>query len=363
MFAIGRAYPMRYSPRLIDMNSEVYGTLLGGSVDVVRPAREAFDRQPVDWDLCESGVEFAPRRQSTIDHSVSVAGPGTFLGKETRVLTFEPTDLEGWWFVRDDLPDCLPVRVSIRNVWTTGDVVSNIVLRSGPPQNYIRMVEHIIALKCGMPVDNVLIRMQSGDPPLFNRGSLDLVEALESAGLRETPRPVRYFTVREKVTVADPRGGFLTFHPASSANPRLTLDCAIDFATAIGKQRIRFVLNPGHFRYGAEARTNTSFIKMLYCRTFGKLFADVRNLGYTSENLLIASKWGYLNEARLVHGKKSLEAVWHRATLDLLAAVALLEEGRFCGHIESYRAGHHLDCFAMRLLYKHDMLAELDQPD
>lgn len=332
---------------------------MSGAVDVLRPARVQFDRQPVDWDLLDSGVGFAPARQSTIERPVSVAGPGTFLGKETRVLRFEPTDLEGWWFVRDDLEDCLPVRVSIRNVWTTGDIVSNIVLRSGTPQNYIRMVEHIVALKCGMPVDNVLIRLESGDPPLFKRGSLDLVETLESAGRRETDRPVRYFTVKEKITVGAPNGSFLTFHPAEAGQRRLTLDCAIDFPTAIGQQRLRFVLNPGHFKYGAEARTNTPFLKMLYCRTIGKLFADIRNLGYTRENILIASKWGYLNEPKLMHGKKSLEAVWHRATLDLLAAVALLEEGRFCGHIESYRAGHGLDCLAMRLLYKHDKLVEM----
>lgn len=342
------------------MTTELFGNMLAGELDILRPAREKFDRQAVDWDLTDSGVDFAPKKQSTIDHPISVAGPGTFLNKATRVLKFEPTDLEGWWFVRDDLADCLPVRVSIRNVWTTGDVVSNIVLRSGPPQNYIRMVEHIVALKCGLPVDNVLIRMGSGDPPLFNRGSLDLVETLESAGRREVDRPVRYFTVKEKVTVGAPNGAFLTFHPCTTSTPRLTLDCAIDFPTAIGCQRIKFVLNPGHFKYGAEARTNTSFIKMLYCKTIGKLFADIRHLGYTMDNIVVASKWGYLNEARLVHGKKSLEAVWHRATLDLLAAIALLEEGRFCGHIESYCAGHGLDCLAMRLLYKHDMLVEVN---
>lgn len=338
------------------MATELFGNVLTGSVDALHPAREAFDRQVVDWDLMDSMVDFAPRQQSTIRTPVSVAGPGTFFGKATRVLKFEPTDLEGWWFVRDDLPDCLPVRVSVRNVWTTGDIVSNIVLRSGPPQNYIRMVEHIVALKCGLPIDNVMIRMESGDPPLFKRGSLDLVDVLESAGVRETDRAVRYFTVKEKVTVGAPNGAFLTFYPAPQGNRRLTLDTAIDFPTAIGKQRIKFALNPAHFKYGAEARTNTSFIKMLYCRTIGKLFADVRNLGYTADNILIASKWGYMNEAKLVHGKKSLEAVWHRAILDLLAAIALLEEGRFCGHIESYKAGHQLDCLAMRLLYKHGLL-------
>ncbi|MCB1070986.1 MAG: UDP-3-O-acyl-N-acetylglucosamine deacetylase [Verrucomicrobia bacterium] len=339
------------------MTQERFGTVLAGNMDTLRPAYEAFLAQAVDLDLLgQSAKAFVPRRQATLANPVQVSGPGTFFGKETRTLRFEPTDLEGWWFCREDLEDSLPIRVSIRNVWTTGDVVSNIVLRSGPPQNYVRMVEHIVALKCGLPIDNVMIRVGSGDPPLFNRGSLDLMEALESAGTRETGKPVNWFTVKEKVTVALPSGAFLIFHPCTGPEPVLTLDCAIDFTTAIGKQRLRYPLTEEIFRQGTEARTNTSFLKMLYCRTVGKLFADVRNLGYSAENILIAGKWGYLNEPKLMHESKSLEAVWHRSTLDLLAAIALLEEGRFCGHIESYKAGHFLDCYAMRLLYKRGML-------
>lgn len=341
------------------MTHDAFGILLSGDRETLQSAHERFRQQPVDWDLVD-GAPPAPRRnQKTLRAPVSVSGPGTFLGKATRKLTFEPTDLEGWWFVRDDLHDSLPVRVSIRNVWTTGDVVSNIVLRSGPPQNYIRMVEHIVALKMGTEIDNVVIRMESGDPPLFKRGSLDLVEALESAGAAEVGRPVQYWTVKERATVGLPNGSFVTFEPCETAEPRLTVDCAIDFPTAIGRQRIRFPLSYEHFRYGAEARTNSSFSKMLYCRTIGRIFADIRNLGYTMDNILVASKWGYVNEAKLVHDGKSLEAVWHRSILDLLAAIALLEEGRFAGHITSYRAGHFLDCLAMRLLYKKGLLRPL----
>lgn len=338
------------------------GRLLSGPQDVLRAAVDRFEHQPVDLDLMgqEQGVVY--RRQKTLARSVSVTGPGTFLGKATRTLRLEPFDQEGWWFLRDDLADSLPVRVSVRNVWTTGDIVSNIVLRSGPPQNYIRMVEHIVALKLGLPIDNVLIRVESGDPPLFDRGSLDLIEALESAGELDTGLPVSYFTVKEPVTVCSPAGSFLTLYPCEGSEPKLTMDCAIDFPTAIGKQRIRFPLNPGLFKQGSVARTNTSFIKMLYCRTLGKLFADVRNLGYTMDNILVASRWGYLNEPRLKHNGKSLEAAWHRAVLDLLAALALVEEGRFAGHVISYRAGHALDCHMIRLLYKHQLLRRLPSP-
>lgn len=344
------------------MAQEQSGRMLAGSVDDLQRAYARFQAQPVDWDLLNGERTQPALRQRTIARPASVTGPGTFLGRATRTLKLEPTELEGWWFLRDDLPDSLPVRVSIRNVWTTGDVVSNIVLRSGPPQNYIRMVEHIIALRLGLDVDNLLIRMESGDPPLFNRGSMDLVDTLQAAGTREVDRPLHYVTAKEKVSMATPGGNFLILHPAQPGDHSLTVDCAIDFPTAIGKQRIRFRFDRERFIHGAAARTNTSFIKMLYCKTIGKIFADIRHLGYTMENIVVASRWGYVNEAKLVHNGKSLEAAWHRATLDLLAALALIEDGRICGHVESYRAGHNLDCQFVRLLTKHDLLQRLPSP-
>jgi UDP-3-O-acyl-N-acetylglucosamine deacetylase len=177
------------------------------------------------------------------------------------------------------------------------------------------MIEHIVALKLGTDVDNVLIRLESGDPPLFERGSLDLLEALDSAGRVEQERPVRWFTVKEKVTVGMPGDlAYLTFHPAPAGSHALTTDCAIDFPTFIGKQRIKFPINPEHIRRGAEARTNTPYSKILFCRTIGKLFADIRNLGYTEKNVLIARKNSYYNEPKLIHEGRSLEAVWHTAS-------------------------------------------------
>ena len=101
---------------------------------------------------------------------------------------------------------------------------------------------------------------------------------------------------------------------------------------------------------------------MLFCSTLGKLFADIRNLGYSMENILVASKFGYMNEAKLVHDGKSLEAVWHRAVLDLVAAIALIENARFAGDVISYRAGHGLDCHLVRLLYKHNLLQRVNPP-
>lgn len=332
------------------------GLVLAGQVDDIRRAIERFEAIPVDCDLMDEAAPVTERPQYTIAHEVSAEGPGTFLGSTQRRVTFKPSDQPGWWFNRADHGEFLPVGVSVLNVWTTGGVVSNIVLRSGPPSNYIRMVEHIVALRLGFDVDNVLIEMDSGDPPLFERGSMELVEALEQAGKRVVPGPVEYVTVKETVTIAGPKGSFLTLVPATPARPMLTVDCAVDFKSAIGCQRIRFPLNNKNFRHGAAARTNSTTGKKLYCQTIGKLFADIRNLGYTDKNVLIAGRRRYLNTPALIHNGKSLEAVWHRAVLDLFAALALIDRGRFLGHVISYKAGHTLDVDMVRLLYQRDLL-------
>ncbi|MBI2438657.1 MAG: hypothetical protein HYV36_07590, partial [Lentisphaerae bacterium] len=112
------------------MNQEPYGVILSGDADQVRRAYEVFEQQPVDWDLTSEPPDPPARRQVTIRQPAKVTGPGTFFGREHRTLTFAPTTLSGWWFERVDLADSLPIRVSVRNVWTT---LRNIVLRSGSP--------------------------------------------------------------------------------------------------------------------------------------------------------------------------------------------------------------------------------------
>ena len=342
------------------MNQEPCGVILSGGGDDVRRSYEAFFKQGVDWDSSGESPDEPDSLQTTICRPVNVAGPGTFFGREHRTLKFEPAALPGWWFDRIDQPDSLPIKVSVRNVWTT---VRNIVLRSGSPHNYMRMVEHIIALRLGLGIDNLVIKADSGDPPLFDRGSLDLVEALENAGRKTQPAPAIYFTVKEAVTMGGENGSFLTLLPARPGDFRLEMDCAIDFPNAIGKQRIRFVLTRKLFRYGAVARTNTTSAMKCYCRTVGKLFADIRNLGYTDKNILIAGRRSYLNDPILLHGGKSLEAAWHRSLLDLLAALSLVEEGRFVGGVVSFKSGHALDVEMMRAVCKYGLLQRLGPPE
>ena len=338
------------------------GTILQGDEAAIKAAYEEMNSMAVDWDLRDRPVEPMRKLQTTLADSVTLSGPGTFMGKATSTITLEPTRQEGWWLDRTDLPHTLPIRVGISNVWTTGQIVSNIVLRSGNRHNYVRMVEHIISLRLGLGIDNVMIKIDSGDPPLFEQGSLDLVEAFEKCGKVTTGNPVRYVTVKEPVTIGGTYGDFVTLSPPDDLeNPQLTVDCGINFKTALGQQRIIFPVCEELTKMASVARTNTSFSKVIYCATIGKLFADVRHLGYNRRNVSIAGKRRYINEPRLRHEGKALEAAWHRAVLDLLAAIALIQNGFFVGKIKSYKAGHRLDCELIRQLYLNQVLVPLEE--
>jgi UDP-3-O-acyl-N-acetylglucosamine deacetylase len=330
------------------------GRVLAGDVESIKRSQEHFEAQALD-DIRITNDEDAgfSDQQTTIAAPSSVTGPGTFYRRAQRTLTFNPGLVPGWWIKRADLPEQLPILVSARNVWTAQ---RNIVLRSGSPHNYLRMVEHIIALRMGCGVDNLLIETDSGDPPLFDRSSLDLVEALAESGVKEQEESAVYITVKEPVTIAGDRGDFVTLLPSEKWQRKLRVDCAVDFASAIGRQRILFDVTRETFLHGAAARTNATRQQLFLTHTIGQLFAETRNLGYTTRNILIHGRTRYFNTPLLMHNGRSLEAVWHRATLDLLAAIALIDRGRFIGTAVSYRAGHLLDTRLMTLLYLHDLL-------
>ena len=329
--------------------------LVRGSQASLDAALARFGAQPVDEvRLAPEGWSGWPTKRTTLAAEASVAGVGTFRGRERRTITFAPSTRPGWWIRRTDQPEQLDTAVDIANLWTSA---RNLVLRSGSPHNYLRMVEHIVALRAGLGLDNVVLKTNSGDPPLFDESSLPLVEAVEGAGVVETDEDATYVTVKEPLAFGGTRGDFLLFLPDDGSR-RLRLDVAISWNTVIGDQRIVFDVTPETFRYGAYARTNATHRQYQLAKTIGLLFADTRNLGYNKSNILIhgRKRWYCPPRFPLEGTDKFLEPVWHRASLDLLAALALTGPDRFVGTVVSYRAGHTQDCDAVRALYRNDLL-------
>ena len=330
------------------------GRIVFGSAASIDAAYRLFRELPIDETrLAENRLSPFPAKRRTLAGEAPVAGIGTFQGSRKQTLTFAPSEKPGWWIRRMDQPEQLDTKVDIANLWTSAQ---NLVLRSGSPHNYLRMVEHIVALKLGLGLDDVLLKVNSGDPPLFDQSSLPLVKAVEHAGVRETDAPATCVTVKEPVAFGGSRGDFLLFLPAADGERNLRIDCGISWNTVIGDQRVLFDVTPETFRYAALARTNATRRQYLLAKTVGRLFASTRNLGYNERNILIHGKGRFYTEPRFPVGAKFLEPVWHRATLDLMAALALTGEHRFVGTVVSYRAGHTLDCDAIRALYRNDLL-------
>ena len=313
--------------------------LIRGSQSALAAALARFSAQPVDEvRLAPEGWRGWPAKRTTLATKASVVGVGTFRGKERRTVTFAPSTRPGWWIRRTDQPEQLDTSVDIANLWTSA---RNLVLRSGSPHNYLRMVEHIVALRAGLCLDNVVLETNSGDPPLFDDSSRPMVDAVRDAGIVETDYDATYVTVKEPLAFAGTRG-----------------------RTVIGDQRIVFDVTPETFAYGAYARTNATHRQYQFAWAFGWLFADTRNLGYNKNNILIHGRKRWYGEPRFPlekpdGTKKFLEPVWHRATLDLLAALTLTGPDRFVGTVVSYRAGHTQDCDAVRALYRNDLLKRI----
>ena len=338
----------------MELPSYRIGKTVFGSSASISAAYERFRAQPIDEVrlAADRSCPF-PAMRRTLEGEAPVAGVGTFQGSCKQTLTFAPSAKSGWWIRRMDLPEQLDTEVDISNLWTSAQ---NLVLRSGSPHNYLRMVEHIVALKTGLGVDDVLLKVNSGDPPLFDQSSLPLIKAMEHAKIVDTQTPATYVTVKEPVAFGGGRGDFLLFRPVENGERNLRIDCAISWDTVIGDQRVLFDVTPETFRYAAYARTNATRKQYILAKTVGKLFAATRNWGYSEKNILIHGRRRFYTEPRFPVNGKFLEPVWHRATLDLMAAIALAGPERFVGTVVSFRAGHTLDCDAVRALRRNDLL-------
>ncbi len=337
----------------MDNPSYKIGRTVFGSTAAIAAAYEEFRGLDIDETRLSDGTDGLPAMRTTIASEASVAGVGTFQGSAKQTITFAPSEKPGWWIRRMDQPEQLDTFVDISNLWTSAQ---NLVLRSGSPHNYLRMVEHIIALKNGIGLDDVVLKVNSGDPPLFDQSSLPLIKAVEHGKIVEKSVPASYVTVKEPVAFGGRRGDFLLFLPPEDGRKNLRIDCAISWNTVIGRQRVLFDATPETFRYASLARTNATRKQYILAKTVGKLFAATRNWGYNERNILIHGRRKFYTEPRFPMGDKFLEPVWHRATLDLMAALALTGADRFAGTVVSYRAGHTLDCDAVRALYRNDLL-------
>ena len=119
-------------------------------------------------------------KQQTIENSVSYSGIGLHTGNRTTVV-FHPADANtGVVFVRSDVPNSEPIPADISNVI---DVSRETTI--GVNSLRVVTVEHVLAAVSGLGIDNVLIEVDSNEPPGGDGSALPFVVALRKAGIVE----------------------------------------------------------------------------------------------------------------------------------------------------------------------------------
>ena len=141
-------------------------------------------------------------KQQTILKSVSLKGVGIHSGNEVN-LTFKPAEDDfGYAFCRMDMPDKPIIEADINYVVNTkrGTTLEKDGIN-------IQTSEHVLAALVGLEIDNILIELDSAEPPIMDGSSKFFVEALIKAGIKEQSKDRVEYIVKDVISYYDEESG------------------------------------------------------------------------------------------------------------------------------------------------------------
>lgn len=143
-----------------------------------------------------------PVKQKTIKKEISLFGVGLHTGKEVK-LTFKPAQKnKGYVFVRTDLTGNPEIEAK-------AEYVSNATRGTNLEKNGVKIntSEHVLAAVVGVGINNIIIELNSAEPPIMDGSSKFYIEALEKAGFVEQEALVDEYVVKEIISYKDPESG------------------------------------------------------------------------------------------------------------------------------------------------------------
>ena len=137
------------------------------------------------------------KKQKTIQAPVSCTGVGLHTGVES-TITFNPAPENfGIKFLRTDKED----------QYVTPDLDNVIDLTRGTTieQNGVKVhtTEHVLSACAGMAIDNLLIELNSKEPPVMDGSAKDFVSALVESGIVEQKANVNFLKITKPVVYTD----------------------------------------------------------------------------------------------------------------------------------------------------------------
>jgi len=141
-------------------------------------------------------------KQKTIKKEISLSGVGLHTGKEVK-LTFKPApENYGFVFIRTDLTGNPIIEANVNYVVDTKRGTN--LEKNGVK---INTSEHVLAAVVGMGINNIIIELNSAEPPIMDGSSKYFTEALEKVGLIEQEALVKEYVIKEVISYKDSKTG------------------------------------------------------------------------------------------------------------------------------------------------------------
>ncbi len=164
-------------------------------------------------------------KQTTISKSISLQGVGLHTGKNVK-LKFLPASANfGYAFKRVDLEGEPIIKADAGLVTSTQR--GTCLEKNGVS---IQTCEHVLAALVGLEIDNVIIELDSSEPPIMDGSSKFFIEALEKAGVKELDHFREVYVVKEVISyVDDETGSEITIIPSEDYQ----VTTMVDFGTKV----------------------------------------------------------------------------------------------------------------------------------
>lgn len=164
-------------------------------------------------------------KQTTISKSTSLKGVGLHTGKNV-TLKFLPAGANfGYAFKRVDLEGEPIIKADASLVTSTQR--GTCLEKNGVS---IQTCEHVLAALVGLEIDNVIIELDSSEPPIMDGSSKFFIEALEKAGIKELDNFREVYVVKDVISYTDEdTGSEITIIPSEEYQ----VTTMVDFGTKV----------------------------------------------------------------------------------------------------------------------------------
>jgi UDP-3-O-[3-hydroxymyristoyl] N-acetylglucosamine deacetylase/3-hydroxyacyl-[acyl-carrier-protein] dehydratase len=142
------------------------------------------------------------KKQKTIQKEICLSGVGLHTGNTVK-MTIKPAPVNhGFAFSRIDLEGCPTIEAKAEYVTNTQRGTN---LEKNGVQ--IQTSEHVLAAAVGLDIDNLLIEIDSSEPPIMDGSSKFFIAALEEAGILEQEADIEEYVVKEIISFKDEATG------------------------------------------------------------------------------------------------------------------------------------------------------------